>query len=674
MSAHPAPAEAFPGPAPAGRAGGGTDEARGVPRFLEDPGLRLLLFGGKGGVGKTSCAVATALHIARVRPQASLLLVSTDPAHSLSDSLAGCACPGNLRVLEFDAQEHLESFKASNTERLREIASRGTFLDDEDISRFLDLSLPGLDELMAFLEIAGWAEKKIYDCIVVDTAPTGHTLRLLGMPELIRRWLGALDTLLAKHRYMKKLFSGAYQLDDLDRFLLDLAGSVDRMEALLRNRAQCCFVPVVVPEELSIRETEGLVSELERLKVPVTDLVVNRVCRAGACRVCAGRAALQRRNLAHLFQGLGRYRFWGVPRYLSEVNGEEGLRAFWSQAAPLLSPGPSCGPLEVPDVAAGVWAAPDLPAGKTSLLLFAGKGGVGKTTLACATARRLAGDGAGREVFLFSTDPAHSLSDGLDVPVGSTPTRICPGLTAMEIDAVAEFESLKDQYREELQGFLRSVMGNMDLAFDREVMERILDLSPTGIDEVMALTRVMEFLEQGGYDVFILDSAPTGHLIRLLEMPELIDRWLKVFFGLFLKYKRIFRLPKISARLVRMSKDLKRMQELLHDPGRSSLYAVGLLTEMAFQETVDLVETCRRMHVDLPVLFLNRATPETPCPVCAALRQEESRVLELFRKAFPGIHQTVVQDQGEPRGLVRLARLGASLYRSGMEAAAPDGP
>ncbi len=83
----------------------------------------------------------------------------------------------------------------------------------------------------------------------------------------------------------------------------------------------------------------------------------------------------------------------------------------------------------------------------------------------------------------------------------------------------------------------------MDLAFDRPAMERFVDLSPPGLDEVTALTQVLDLCDQHHYSTFVLDAAPTGHLIRLLETPDLLDCWLKVFFGLFLKYKRIFRLP-----------------------------------------------------------------------------------------------------------------------------------
>ena len=287
---------------------------------------------------------------------------------------------------------------------------------------------------------------------------------------------------------------------------------------------------------------------------------------------------------------------------------------------------------------------------------------MGKTTLACATAVRIARDSRPGEVLIFSTDPAHSLSACLDAEIGSEPTRLAPGLTAMEIDARAEFITLKNQYAEELEKFLSSISPNLDLTFDRDVMERVMDLSPPGLDEVMALTLVMELLAGDQYHVFILDAAPTGHLIRLLETPELIDQWLKVFFDLFLKYKRIFRLPKISRRMVRMSKDLKRLQKLLRDPARSALFTVTIPTEMAFEETKDLLGACRRIGIHTPVLFLNLATPDSKCSLCSALYRRESLVKKKLQQAFPEIHQTMINHRGEPRGLERLGELGQAMY------------
>src|SRR4051794_26070052 len=125
-----------------------------LPSFLTSPDLRLLLFGGKGGVGKTTCAVAAGLSLARRSPESSLQLLSTDPAHSLEDSLAGIHLPPGMEVRELDAQQHLEDFRRLHGQHLQQIAERGTFLDSEDISRFLSLSLPGMDELFGLLDIA----------------------------------------------------------------------------------------------------------------------------------------------------------------------------------------------------------------------------------------------------------------------------------------------------------------------------------------------------------------------------------------------------------------------------------------------------------------------------------------------------------------------------------------
>ena len=274
-------------------------------------------------MGKTTCATAAALYHAIRSPHRGFLLVSTDPAHSLADSLGDFRPPRNLQILEFNAQNSLDTFKTKHRDKFAQIAARGTFLDEDDIRRVLDLSLPGLDELMALLEIAGWAEARTYELIIVDTAPTGHTLRLLSTPDLISTWLKALDTLLAKHRFMQERFRGSYQRDDLDDFLLDLAASVKQMEALLQNPRTCRFVPVMLAEELVISETRQLLSELSRLHIPVTELVVNRLFPENSCALCTAARRRQQQLLAEWLtdDASAEYGVWGLPMYAEEVRG-----------------------------------------------------------------------------------------------------------------------------------------------------------------------------------------------------------------------------------------------------------------------------------------------------------------------------------------------------------------
>lgn len=635
-----------------------------TPSFLDSRGLQLLIFGGKGGVGKTTCAAAVALRSAQRSPESSFLLVSTDPAHSLADSLAGLLPPDNLKVSELDAREYLATFKDKHSDKLREIASRGTFLDDDEINRFLDLSLPGLDELMAFLEISAWVENRSYDCIIVDTAPSGHTLRLLAMPEFLRKWLDMLETLLAKHRYMKWVFSRSNYRDELDAFLEELAASVKRMEGLLQDPVRCRFVPVMLAEAMSIRETVSIVKEVDRLKLPMTDIVINRLYPDNPCAVCGDERLRQIRELRNLFSQthLSRFALWMVPLYAEEVRGRKALESFWDQVGQITEAPPAASqPSAVP--ALRVEVAVQFPPLEATLLIFAGKGGVGKTTLACATALQLAQNNPGKDVLLFSTGPAHSLSGCLEVPIDSRPKVVMSGLTAMEIDSQAEFEALKKQYAGDIEKFLESVSSQFDLTFDREVLERILDLSPPGLDEVMALTRVMALLASGRYDVLVLDSAATGHLVRLLELPEIIDQWLKVFFDLFLKYRQVFRLTRFSQELVTMSKNLKRLRELLRNPARAALYAVSIPTDMALEETRDLVAACERLRIQVPGLFLNLVTPPSDCELCSALYRRESLVQKKFQQSLSGKDVTVVYRRGEMRGLHRLGELGKALYQ-----------
>jgi arsenite/tail-anchored protein-transporting ATPase len=139
----------------------------------------------------------------------------------------------------------------------------------------------------------------------------------------------------------------------------------------------------------------------------------------------------------------------------------------------------------------------------------------------------------------------------------------------------------------------------------------------------------------------------------------------QTFFSLFLKYKLTFRFPGISQQLEKISRNLKLLRNLWRNPARAALYAVTILTEMAFQETGDLLAVCGRLGEPVPVLLLNLATPARDCPLGTALNRREKVIKDKFQQTFAGRHQTVIYRQTEPRGLKRLAALGQALYRSG---------
>ena len=189
-----------------------------LPSFLREGELRFILFGGKGGVGKTTAAAASALYLARQRPDRRMLIVSTDPAHSLGDSLAQdigdqivpVRGVNNLYALELDAPRLLREFKGESDPIIAKIVDRGTYLDEEDIEDLLLLSLPGMDEMMAIIEIMDLAKSREYELVVVDTAPTGHTLRMLALPGEMRKWLKAMNLMMDKHRFIVMTLVGQY--------------------------------------------------------------------------------------------------------------------------------------------------------------------------------------------------------------------------------------------------------------------------------------------------------------------------------------------------------------------------------------------------------------------------------------------------------------------------------
>ncbi|HKI49875.1 MAG TPA: ArsA family ATPase, partial [Desulfobacteria bacterium] len=206
--------------------------------FLKNPDLRLIFFGGKGGVGKTTMAATAALLLAGSSGnQKRVLVISTDPAHSLSDSFgieigdritpverAEDREEARLCARELDAGRLLKEFQVKNHHILQKLAERGTFFDREDIADFLDLSLPGMDEVMAVMEMARLLKDNDFQTLVVDTAPTGHTLRMLELPVQMEKWIEVMDLMQQKHRYMSLHFTGKkYVKDECDLFLESLA-------------------------------------------------------------------------------------------------------------------------------------------------------------------------------------------------------------------------------------------------------------------------------------------------------------------------------------------------------------------------------------------------------------------------------------------------------------------
>lgn len=638
-----------------------------VPPFVADV-PPLLFVAGKGGVGKTTCAAATALWHARRQQHASgrpVLLISTDPAHSIDDRLNEVACPDTLHTEAFDAQAAVESFREAHHDTLHEIVARGTFFDDADIQELLDLALPGIDEAMAVLRLEELLSDDTYARVIVDTAPTGHTLRLFEMPRRFVTWVDFLDVLLEKHRYMRARFSGRTDPDALDTFVSSLWTRAERVMQTLRTADQAGVLVVTQAEPAIAKETDRLISHLHDASVAVPAVVINQwqgdaeaealpaMCPSDMC--------------------------WTLPA-LSQSELQEHLPTLWTRAARYDSVSPGGGSANesrsalseeqsAPHTRGIPRVAHAAPWPRHELLLVAGKGGVGKTTIACATALRLAGEKNPshtdeQRVLLLSTDPAHSLADILNTEVHDTPAGVAPGLDAACVDAEARFERLRGAYVDEVQQFFQQTGGRFDMPHDRQVAEHLLDLAPPGIDEIMGITATLDQLEDDRYTHVVLDMAPTGHFFRFIEMPEVFNAWIRSLFRLLRTYRRMIHAPRLNDRLVRLSKQVKTLRRMLqgtHDTRTGCVYGVTMQDRMVHAETERLVNHCTRAGLSIPTLFVNRA-------VRLASNQLEGpasvHTIDRIRTDFPDQHVVRVERGTPPVGIDTLRALGRALYAS----------
>jgi len=177
----------------------------------------------------------------------------------------------------------------------------------------------------------------------------------------------------------------------------------------------------------------------------------------------------------------------------------------------------------------------------------------------------------------------------------------------------------------------------MEIQFDREAMRELVELTPPGIDEIAALGTISELLDQERYDSIVLDTAPTGHLIRFLELPEVALSWIRTFMKLLLKYQNVVRAKEVAEELVALSKSIKRVLALLTDQKLCEFVGVAIPERMSLEETVDLAKSLDQLKVPLRKLLINGMVPEDAakqCKFCKARRKGQLEVAKEFKKKF----------------------------------------
>ena len=567
---------------------------------------RWVLVAGKGGVGKTTCAAALAARAAA--PGRHTLLLSTDPARSLGAALGVSvgpvpgAVPGreHLFAMQLDAQHERDAFLAKWRDVLRTILDRGTYLGAEDIAGIVDDALPGADEAMAVLALLELERDARWDRIVVDTAPTGHTLRLLALPDTFRALIALLETMQEKHRFMVQALARRWRADAADAFLAEMRDRIDALRATLTDSRRTAVVLVTRPEAIIVAETLRYADALDGLSMRVGAVVVNAVPRQVTPAVSE---ALE--DLANVAPGAIHLT---VPLRERPPHGLRDIEALFegelrrTKSSRLAA---RARPRRPADVSAPSSAVASL---LRPLTIVAGKGGVGKTTVACALAVSVARPD--QPVLIVSSDPAPSVSDALGQPVpdDDVPVHGAPGCHARQMDATMAFERFRERYAARVDAVFEQLMGgSLTLTHDRAVMRDLLALAPPGIDELYALVTLGELVAEGRYTSVVVDPAPTGHLLRLLEMPALALSWTHRLMRIMLEYKEVAGLGEAARELLDFARRTRALGDLMKDPAKATVLIVANDEPLVRTETARLVGACRERGLDVSTIVWNRA-------------------------------------------------------------------
>ncbi|UCG90038.1 MAG: TRC40/GET3/ArsA family transport-energizing ATPase [Candidatus Heimdallarchaeota archaeon] len=297
---------------------------------------RFLFFGGKGGVGKTTMAAATAIRAADLGYRT--LLVSTDPAHSVSDSLDQRI--GGETYTEVNNVANLWAIELNTEEAMRNYSQIVTQQDPSGtISEFIggddptSLSPPGADETVAFIQLLEYIQNPEYDLVVFDTAPTGHTLKLLQLPEMTQSWLYRLIKMRRRLGGMmagfKAIFGGSAGTSEQEAFdkLEELRDQVEIARVHLANAKETEFVAVTIPTIMAIWETERLIRALFEVAFPISQIFINQIQPKNPdCTYCRSRFEDQQENLQKIQELYSEFDLVEIPMFEYEIRGIKRLR------------------------------------------------------------------------------------------------------------------------------------------------------------------------------------------------------------------------------------------------------------------------------------------------------------------------------------------------------------
>jgi len=710
-------------------------------------GQRIVFVGGKGGVGKTTISSSIAVTLASdFASDVKVLVVSSDPAHSLGDALdvnlksassrgrpiqmTDSLTNGRLYAMEVDTEAALERFQnALSTFDITKLSDalgvQPEMLNSLGLSEFAGLlnnPPPGLDELVALASILDDSVANDFDVIIVDTAPTGHTLRMLALPEFLDGFLVKLLELRMKlsgvGNMLQSFLGGgeaantrAQTVDNALNKLEEFRSQMDTLQKTLKDSQKTDFVVVTIPTKLSVNESKRLMVELRNQGVKVANLVVNQ---------CVVEEEAENKDAEEVNDAMINYyerRKSGQNKWIENL--QDAIEEVSSSSQYKDNGGGQIQLTQSPFFDVELVGTPALAyLGQTvfgtnenfeylmkdsdddaKFIICGGKGGVGKTTTSSSLAVTMAANG--HNVALISTDPAHSLGDAfsmdfsggsmVDVPLIGVPPND-GSLSVLEVDPKKSLGDFKGLINKLIGSKQADPINDMESATS-DIGKTLRDLGevfntlPAGTDEVVALAKVIGLIKQGSYDRIVLDTAPTGHCLRMLSTPgfiaELIDKVLKI--SERVNSNSMVKMMITSATgaedleettqmarraLVDFQFQMYDLEDLICDSRQAEFFIVSLPTELAVRESVRLLNDLTFESPDMPIKVRNVIVNQV-------LKDDSSDVISFFKRLADGQKASISELRSvtalditkvpyldtEPRGVFGLKVLAEELIK-----------
>jgi arsenite-transporting ATPase len=609
---------------------------------------QFVFFSGKGGVGKTSMACTHALRYADDGQRT--LIVTTDPASNLADvfeqpighQITPIAHVANLWAMEIDPDRATEEYIDRAMAPIRAAFPLPMVqVMEEQMSGPCTAEVAAFDRFTDFLDVPS-SNGQTFDVVIFDTAPTGHTLRLLELPA---EWSQSIDS--ASEGSGQTCIGPAAAIQDAKH-------KYERAMTIMRDPAQTTFVFVLHPEAIAIKETQRAVTELGKLDIHTHQLIVNGLIPPQATDnpLFAARAAMQTRYLQQIetelplptrrmvllsgeIKGIDRLREVG-RMFFDGVNESSSHQRLAMNEQSRVHPRSSASSI----------LSRVSPNGHRRAVFFAGKGGVGKTVASCITAVWLAQQGF--KTLLLTTDPAAHIGDVLGKPVGddATPVEGVQNLWAAKIDPKAAAEVYKQRILDDARQ-----RGRPEASI--KVMAEELDSPCT--EEMAAFDKFIDFASQADWQAIVFDTAPTGHTMRLIELPMDWSQQLDV---------KVFASVDTTAADDVAKQRFGDVIAMMRDPARSTFAFVMYPESTPILEAYRAAEELRTVGIEPGLVIANQVIPaeQATTPFTQARRTMQEKYLAEIAQRFAVPLIQIPLLPHEVKGISMLIELGQQVY------------